>query len=45
MLAIEAEGYDTTTMLIVTNTAQFLDVIPVAPDKIGREDDCLRVVF
>lgn len=45
MKAIEAEGYDTTTMLIVTNTPQFLDVIPTAADKIGPKDDCLRIVF
>lgn len=45
MKAIAEEGYDTTTMLIITNTAQFLDVIPTDRDRIGGDDDFLSVVF
>lgn len=43
--AIEREGYDTTTMLIITNTAHFLDVIPTDRKNLQLGEDCLRVVF
>lgn len=45
MKAIEGEGYDTTIMVIVTNTAHFLDVIPAACENIRLDEDCLSVVF
>ena len=45
MKAIEAEGYDTTIMVIITNTAQFLDVIPAVCETIRLDEECLSVVF
>lgn len=45
MKAIEAEGYDTTVMVIITNTAQFLDVIPTTAENIHLDEECLSVVF
>ena len=45
MKAIEAEGYDTTIMVIITNTAQFLDVIPTTAENIHLDEECLSVVF
>ena len=45
MKSIEAEGYDTTIMVIITNTAQFLDVIPAVCETIRLDEECLSVVF
>ena len=45
MKAIETEGYDTTVMVIITNTAQFLDVIPTTAENIHLDEECLSVVF
>lgn len=45
MKAIEDEGYDTTIMIIVTNTSQFLDVIPTTGEHVSSGDECLRVMF
>ena len=45
MKAIEGEGYDTTIMVIVTNTTHFLDVIPAVCENIRLDEDCLSVVF
>lgn len=43
--AIEAEGYDTTTMVIISNTSDFLDVIPTAKETVELDEDCMSIVF
>ncbi|MCB2362422.1 beta-glucoside-specific PTS transporter subunit IIABC [Clostridium estertheticum] len=34
-------GYDTTTVLIITNTNSYLDVLPLAEGKVNKGDDLL----
>ncbi|MCG5103181.1 beta-glucoside-specific PTS transporter subunit IIABC [Oceanobacillus alkalisoli] len=41
---IKNEGYQTTTPVIITNTADYLDIIPEKSRYVGLEDDILTVV-
>ena len=41
---IKKEGYQTTTPVIITNTANYLDIIPEKSRYVGLEDDILTVV-
>lgn len=41
---IKQEGYQTTTPVIITNTADYLDVIPAQSKYVGLEEDVLTVV-
>lgn len=43
--SIEKEGYDTTIMVVVTNTEQFLDIIPTQTKNLTLEDTCMMVVL
>ena len=42
---IEKEGYNTTIMVVVTNTDQFLDIIPTEPKNLTVDDTCMMVVL
>lgn len=42
--SIEAEGFDTTTMVIVTNTKDFLDIIPAAERKVKTQETIFTVL-
>ena len=41
---IKKDGYQTTTPVIITNTADYLDVIPTISRYVGLEDEVLTVV-
>ena len=41
---IKKDGYQTTTPVIITNTADYLDVIPTKSRYVGIEDEVLTVV-
>lgn len=43
--AIEAEGYDPTIMVIISNTPEFLDVVPTTKESINIKEDCLSIIF
>lgn len=43
--AIEADGYDSTIMIIISNTPDFLDVVPTTKDTINTNEDCLSIIF
>ncbi|MNM25110.1 PTS system beta-glucoside-specific EIIBCA component [compost metagenome] len=42
--AIKGEGYDTTTPVIVTNSANYLDVLKTAEEQVQNDDYLLTVV-
>lgn len=42
---VREEGYDPTIIMVVTNTADYLDVIPVKEDFITSEEECITVVI
>ncbi len=42
---IRAEGYDDTIIVIITNTSDFLDVIPASKKEILKDDECMSVVL
>lgn len=41
---IKKEGYQTTTPVIITNTADYLDILPTKSRYVGLEDEVLTVV-
>lgn len=41
---IQEAGYDTTTMIVVTNSNDYLDVVPVNKKSINRADDLLAII-
>ena len=42
---VKEEGYDPTIIMVVTNTADYLDVILVKEDFITSEEECITVVL
>lgn len=42
---IKASGYDTTTIVVITNTQDYLDVIPAENQQVEFKDQALNVVF
>ena len=42
--AIKADGYDTTTMLVVTNTKDFVDVVPNEVTTVDKNAVALYVI-
>lgn len=42
---IKAAGYDPTAILVVTNTNDFLDVIPVSNKVVNVEESAINIVF
>lgn len=43
--SIESAGYDSTIIFIVTNTNNYLDVVPAIQKNIHSTDECISVVF
>lgn len=43
--SIKEEGYDPTLILVVTNTNNFLDVIPASSKVVNLEDSSMNIVF
>lgn len=43
--AIEQESYDTTVILVITNTADYLDVLPAPAEEVTGNENCLSVVI
>ncbi|MDQ0176382.1 beta-glucoside-specific PTS transporter subunit IIABC [Bacillus chungangensis] len=41
---IQEAGFDTTTILIITNSDDYLDVIPVNKEKINKSEDILAII-
>lgn len=42
---VKAAGFDTTTMIVITNTPDFLDIIPTASEELIKTDDLLNIVL
>lgn len=42
---IKEAGYDPTTIVVITNTDQFLDVLPTQSEQVTMEDSLLSIVF
>ena len=42
--AVEAEGYDTTVAVLVTNSQEFLDVLPAARGAVKAGEDLMTIV-
>lgn len=42
---IKEEGYDPTIIMVVTNTTDYLDVIPTKEDFIAAEEECITVIL
>ncbi|MFD2308115.1 beta-glucoside-specific PTS transporter subunit IIABC [Enterococcus termitis] len=42
---IKKAGYDPTVIVVITNTMDYLDVIPAAQEDIFSEDECLTVIL
>ncbi|EOH98228.1 PTS system, beta-glucoside-specific IIABC component [Enterococcus haemoperoxidus ATCC BAA-382] len=42
---IQKDGYDPTVIVVVTNTMDYLDVIPVAQENLFTTDECLTVIL
>lgn len=42
--AVKAEGYSMVTPIIVTNTADYLDVVAMSSTKINKEEDLLTLI-
>lgn len=45
MKAVEEEGYDPTTVVVITNTKKLTDVTPVTAGPIGRGDTAITVTL
>ena len=41
---IKSEGYEITTPVVVTNTADYLDVIPVKDSYVKHGDEIIKIV-
>lgn len=44
MAAIRKEGYDPVVITVITNTADYLDVLPTSDPTVNNQEDCLTVV-
>ncbi|MGP5431883.1 beta-glucoside-specific PTS transporter subunit IIABC [Enterococcus malodoratus] len=44
MAGIRGEGYDPVVITVITNTADYLDVLPSHDTSLSSEEDCLTVV-
>ncbi|OTN89224.1 hypothetical protein A5819_001716 [Enterococcus sp. 7E2_DIV0204] len=42
---IKKDGYDPTVIVVITNTMDYLDVIPAAQENLFAEDECLTVIL
>ncbi len=42
---IKEEGFDPTIIMVVTNTQDYLDVIPVSKDAISDKEECINIVL
>lgn len=42
---IEKDGYDPTVIVVVTNTLDYLDVIPATQESVVADDECLTVIL
>lgn len=42
---VKEEGYDPTIIMVVTNTIDYLDVIPVKEDFITSKKECIKVIL
>lgn len=42
---IREEGYNDTIIVMITNTNQFLEVLPAQPKKVAKNDDCMNIVL
>ncbi len=45
MAGIQREGYDPIVITVVTNTADYLDVLPSKEEQMSEKTDCLTVVI
>jgi PTS system beta-glucosides-specific IIC component len=44
MSGIRSEGYDPVVITVITNTADYLDVLPSSDSDLNSKEDCLTVV-
>lgn len=42
---VKEEGFDPTIIMVVTNTQDYLDVIPVSKDVISDKEECINIVL
>ncbi|MBO0439860.1 beta-glucoside-specific PTS transporter subunit IIABC [Candidatus Enterococcus ikei] len=42
---IQTNGYDPTVIVVITNTMDYLDVVPVARENVVTDDECLTVIL
>ena len=45
MEGIRNEGYDPIVLMVITNTADYLDVLPSGDSRMSDKTDCLTVVI
>lgn len=43
--SIKTEGYDCTVIMVVTNSHDYLDIVPTMEERINRKQNCLTVVI
>ena len=43
--AIKRANYDPTVILVITNTSDYLDVLPAQKEEISEDENCLSVVI
>lgn len=42
---VREEGYDQTIIMVITNTQDYLDVIPTSMENITNKDECIKIVL
>lgn len=42
---VKEEGFDPTIIMVVTNTQDYLDVIPVSKDVISDKEECINIIL
>ena len=42
---VKEEGFDPTIIMVVTNTQDYLDVIPVSKDVTSDKEECINIVL
>lgn len=42
---VKEDGFDPTIIMVVTNTHEYLDVIPVSKDTISNKEECINIVL
>lgn len=42
---IQNDGYDPTVIVVITNTMDYLDVIPTVQEKLFIDDECLTIIL